>query len=77
MATHLRGRDRLLDEAKLIGAGFAAVFVDVDDDGFVDLYVANDKVRMLIGNVLVVDEGRAAAGRCWTDTSEEAVLASR
>ena len=61
-----------LDEAKLIGAGFAAVFVDVDDDGFVDLYVANDKVRTPIGNVLWRNDGTGCGGWCWTDTSEEA-----
>lgn len=61
-----------LDEAKRIGAGFAAVFVDVTGDGRVDLHVVNDKVRTPIGNVLWRNDGPGCGGWCWTDVSAEA-----
>jgi enediyne biosynthesis protein E4 len=61
----------LLDHAKLVGAGFAAVFLDVDDDGRLDLYVVNDKVRTPIGNVLWRNDGPGCGGWCWTDVSRE------
>lgn len=61
-----------LDEAKLVGAGFAATFVDLTGTGRVDLYVVNDKVRTPIGNVLWRNDGPGCGGWCWTDVSREA-----
>jgi enediyne biosynthesis protein E4 len=60
-----------LDPAKLRGAGFAASFVDVDNDGTLDLFVVNDKVRTPIGNVLWRNDGRGCDGWCWTDVSRQ------
>jgi enediyne biosynthesis protein E4 len=60
----------LLDDAKLIGAGFAAIFVDVTGNGRVDLFVVNDKVRTPIGNVLWRNDGPGCGGWCWTDVSQ-------
>ncbi|MFU8888223.1 MAG: CRTAC1 family protein [Trueperaceae bacterium] len=60
------------DEPKLIGAGFAASFVDVTGEGRVDLYVVNDKVRTPIGNVLWRNDGPGCGGWCWTDVSAAA-----
>ena len=58
-----------LDAAKLRGAGFAASFVDVDNDGSLDLFVVNDKVRTPIGNVLWRNDGPGCGSWCWTDVS--------
>jgi enediyne biosynthesis protein E4 len=59
----------LLDPAKLIGAGFAAIFIDITGNGRLDLFVVNDKVRTPIGNVLWRNDGPGCGGWCWTDIS--------
>lgn len=46
--------------------GFVASFVDIDDDGDVDLYVVNDKQ---LGNVLWRNDGPGCGGWCFTDIS--------
>lgn len=61
----------LLSATKVIGAGFAASFVDYDNDGDLDLFVVNDKVRTPIGNVLWRNDGPGCSGWCWTDVSEQ------
>ncbi|HRW08054.1 MAG TPA: VCBS repeat-containing protein, partial [Caldilineaceae bacterium] len=64
-----------LTYGKLLGAGFAATFVDIDDDRDPDLYVVNDKLYNPIGNVLWRNDGPDEDGRCggwcWTDISAE------
>jgi enediyne biosynthesis protein E4 len=59
----------LLDAEKLIGAGFAAIFVDITGNGRLDLFVVNDKVRTPIGNVLWRNDGPGCDGWCWSDIS--------
>ncbi|MEM7127893.1 MAG: FG-GAP-like repeat-containing protein [Chloroflexota bacterium] len=65
----------LLDFPKLLGAGFTASFVDVDNDRDMDLYVVNDALLNPIGNVLWRNDGPdrqgSCGGWCWTDASEE------
>jgi enediyne biosynthesis protein E4 len=60
-----------LDFINTVGAGFAASFVDYDDDGDVDLYVVNDKMSNAIGNVLWRNDGAGCDSWCWTNVSEE------
>ncbi len=57
---------------KLLGAGFAASFVDYDNDQDLDLYVVNDEVVNPIGNILWRNDGEGCGGWCWTDISAEA-----
>ncbi len=63
----------LLEHEQLLGAGFAATFVDIDDDRDPDLYVVNDKLQNPIGNVLWRNDGPdrdgTCGGWCWTDIS--------
>lgn len=61
----------LLPGDKTLGAGFAASFVDIDNDGYLDIYVVNDKVRTPVGNVLWRNDGPGCGGWCWTDISQE------
>jgi len=56
----------LLDLSRMSGPGFAAVFVDFDNDNDQDLYVVNDK---LFGNVLWRNDGAGCGGWCFTDVS--------
>lgn len=56
----------LLDDARTHGPGFAASFLDYDNDGDLDLYVVNDKHW---GNVLWRNDGPGCAGWCFTDVS--------
>jgi enediyne biosynthesis protein E4 len=60
-----------LDFINTVGAGFAASFVDYDNDGDVDLYVVNDKMSNPIGNVLWRNDGAGCETWCWTNVSEE------
>jgi enediyne biosynthesis protein E4 len=60
-----------LDFINTVGAGFAASFVDYDNDGDVDLYVVNDKMSNPIGNVLWRNDGPGCDSWCWTNVSEE------
>jgi hypothetical protein len=57
---------------KLLGAAFAVSFVDYDNDGDVDIYVANDMLKNPIGNVLWRNDGAGCGKWCWTDASAEA-----
>ncbi|MBV7337327.1 CRTAC1 family protein [Chloroflexi bacterium TSY] len=59
-----------LNVDKLLGAGFAVSFVDVENDGDLDLYVVNDMLQNPIGNVLWRNDGRGCGHWCWTDISE-------
>jgi hypothetical protein len=61
----------LLVYDKLLGAGFAASFVDYDNDYDLDIYVVNDALKNPIGNVLWRNEGPGCNGWCWTDASAE------
>ena len=45
---------------KTMGAGFVANFLDVDDDGDLDLYLVNDEFIHPIGNVLWRNDGPGA-----------------
>ena len=56
---------------KRLGAGFAASFVDFDDDGDLDIYVINDMLKNPIGNVLWRNDGSGCSPWCWTDASAE------
>ncbi len=60
-----------LDYAKLLGAGFAASFLDYDNDGDVDIYVINDEFQNPIGNVLFRNDGPGCEEWCWQDVSAE------
>ena len=55
-----------LDPAVLDGPGFAASWLDYNDDGRPDLYVVNDK---LYGNILLRNDGPGCGGWCFTDVS--------
>jgi hypothetical protein len=56
---------------KLLGAGFAASFVDYDNDRDLDIYVINDEFQNPIGNVLFRNDGAGCGGWCWHDVSAE------
>ncbi len=60
----------LLDVAATRGAALAVVFADLDLDGDADLFIANDKYRHPIGNVLFRNDGPGCNGWCWTDVSK-------
>jgi hypothetical protein len=62
----------LLVFEKLLGSAFAASFVDYDNDGDVDIYVANDMLKNPIGNVLWRNDGPGCGEWCWADASAEA-----
>jgi len=64
----------LLVYEKLLGAGFAASFVDYDNDRDLDIYVINDEFQNPIGNVLFRNDGpvvgagamrRPKVGQMW------------
>jgi len=57
----------LLPQPSPNGAGFAAAWLDVDDDGDVDLYVANDHGNALQPNQLYRNDGAGPVD--WTFTS--------
>ena len=59
----------LLAYEKLLGAGFAASFADVDDDRDLDLYIVNDKAVNAVGNVLWRNDGAGCGGWCFSDIS--------
>ncbi|MEM7331708.1 MAG: CRTAC1 family protein [Chloroflexota bacterium] len=61
----------LLVYEKLLGAGFAASFIDYDNDLDLDLYIINDEYMNPIGNVLFRNDGEGCGSWCWTDVSEE------
>ncbi|MEM7131539.1 MAG: CRTAC1 family protein [Chloroflexota bacterium] len=55
-----------------VGGGFAATFLDYDNDGDPDLYLVNDKwIEPSIGNILWRNDGRGCGHWCFTDVSEE------
>ncbi len=56
----------LLDLERTAGPGYAATFVDFDNDGDQDLYVVNDKE---FGNPLWRNDGPGCGGWCFTDVS--------
>ena len=62
----------LLRFERLLGSGFAASWVDYDDDRDLDLYVVNDKVINAVGNVLWRNDGAGCGGWCFTDVSARA-----
>lgn len=57
---------QLLPLPRLMGPGFAATFVDYDNDGDQDLYVVIDKHW---GNLLFRNDGPGCGGWCFTDVS--------
>ncbi len=61
----------LLGFEQLLGAGFAASWVDYDNDRDLDIYVVNDKVVNALGNVLWRNDGAGCDGWCFTDVSLE------
>lgn len=60
----------LLDE-KVSGAGFAARFIDFDNDGDSDIYLVNDERINPVGNALWRNDGVGCDGWCWTEISAE------
>lgn len=64
--------NQILDVDATRGAALAVAFADVDLDGDVDLFIANDKYRHPIGNVLFRNDGLGCNGWCWTNISKEA-----
>lgn len=59
----------LLGFEALLGAGFAASWLDYDDDRDLDLYVVNDKAVNTLGNILWRNDGAGCGGWCFTDVS--------
>ena len=59
----------LLPQASPHGAGFAAAWLDVDSDGDLDLYVANDHGNALQANQLYRNDGPSPSGWTFTSTS--------
>ncbi len=59
----------LLPQPSPHGAGFAAAWVDVDDDGDLDLYVANDHGSALQPNQLYRNDGESPDGWVFTSIS--------
>ncbi len=57
-----------LDDARTRGPGYAATWVDYDNDGDQDLYVVNDKH---FGNLLWRNDGSGCGQWCFTDVSVE------
>jgi len=57
-----------LDEPARSGPGFAALWLDYNNDGRIDLYVVNDK---LYGNVLWRNDGPGCDGWCFSDVSAQ------
>jgi len=55
-----------LDDQARSGPGFAAIWLDYNNDGLADLYVVNDK---LYGNVLWRNDGPGCSGWCFSDVS--------
>jgi hypothetical protein len=60
-----------LDPTLLQGAGFAATFVDVDNDGDADIYVVNDRMTNPIGNILWRNDGPGCGSWCWAEIAAE------
>ncbi len=57
----------MLDIVKTRGPGFAVSTFDFDQDGDLDIYVANDK---LWGNAMWRNDGPGCGGWCFTDVAE-------
>jgi hypothetical protein len=53
------------------GAGFAVVFLDIDDDGDADIYVVNDEFINPVGNKLFRNDGAGCDGWCFTEIGKE------
>ena len=62
----------LLEFEALLGAGFAASWVDYDGDRDLDIYVVNDKAVNAVGNVLWRNDGAGCAGWCFSNVSQRA-----
>lgn len=62
----------LLGSGELRGAGFVASWVDIDNDGDLDIYLVNDEFITDTGNVLWRNEGPGCDGWCFTNISEDA-----
>ncbi len=58
--------------SKVLGAGFVASFVDLDNDGDLDIYVVNDQYIHPIGNKLWRNDGPGCDGWCFTEVATEA-----
>lgn len=56
----------------IMGAGFAASFLDYDNDGDLDIYLVNDEFLNPIGNKLWRNDGPGCAGWCFTETAAAA-----
>lgn len=61
----------LLPQTSPHGAGFAAAWLDVDDDGDLDLYVANDHGNALQPNQLYRNDGLGHDGWTFTAISQD------
>lgn len=53
------------------GAGFAASFIDYDNDDDLDIYLVNDEFINPIGNVLWRNDGPGCDGWCFTNVAKE------
>jgi enediyne biosynthesis protein E4 len=61
----------LIPQTSPHGAGFAAAWLDVDDDGDLDLYVANDHGNALQPNQLYRNDGPGQDGWTFTAISQD------
>jgi hypothetical protein len=53
------------------GAGFVAVFLDIDDDGDQDIYVVNDEFINPVGNKLFRNDGAGCDEWCFTEIAHD------
>ena len=67
----------ILSESNLEGAGFAAGFLDFDNDGDLDIYLVNDQFSNPIGNKLWRNDGPGCGEWCFKEISEDVGAAQK